>query len=745
MPKADARFGRLAPALAELGYVPIPLHGKRPVVDNWTATEDWPERLPAVAQHFPDANVGIITRGLAALDADVLDEAVAAHMRRFIIRQFCNPGKKFLFRVGRPPKWLCLFRCAEGDLPKRSSPEYEDARGRRHRLEWLRTGQQFLAYGPHPDTGEPVHWPNGDPLATGTRPEDLPAISDADIDTVHAEFARVAEEQGWRLTGRERTAPPEDAQPAAPVAGLTLEHASEALGHYPNDDLHYDEWLGTGMALHHQFEGSPEAFELWHFWSLSSPKCGDESYNWRRWESFDASRPGGISMRSVLQHAEHNGWTRPAGIEAAPAAAEDFPLLDEPAGAAPTPSQAPQTDAADNPASRLPLVALHDLADADLPEPEHIIHPLLPRGVVTLLGAHGGAGKTMLALVQAVCVATGREFMGHETVRAPVVFYSAEDDGDILRWRLQKICRKLDIDPGELVGWLTVYDVTSLNPALYGEGTKHGVRYGSVTKVYTKLREAVAEIGAGLVIVDNASDVFEANENERSRVRGFMRALAKLAAETSGAVELIAHIDKASAKKPGTPEGYSGSTAWHNSARSRLYLRADSLDRLVLEHQKANFSRRAADTFMLWEYGVPVLETPGADDGEGTGTDTWGAYRHAVLGLLIEFYDRGEHIPTSMHAPGNAWKALSGEMGFPTGLSRLAFESLLRDLERAGDVAREDYWSTHRKPRQRWYVTDRGRAAVAEGRPHGVTDQSWLDELEGASGAPSPVGAGVGA
>ncbi|HKK05362.1 MAG TPA: AAA family ATPase, partial [Gammaproteobacteria bacterium] len=687
--------------------------------------------------------IGIATRGLAVLDCDVLDADVARHMRVFLQR-YLEPDRPLLFRVGKAPKWLCLLRCAEGETPKRRSALYEDARGRQHRLEWLRTGQQFLAHGVHPDTRKPMHWPRGDAVTAHARRDELPAVSNEQIDAIDAEFDRVAALAGWRRVSGAQAASGADDAPTPPVDGLDREIARAALEAYGNDDLHYDEWLEVGMALHHQFDGAVEAFELWDEWSATASKYGGGEYGWKRWESFNAERPGGVSMRSVLQAAELAGWQRPPGVEQAPAAIDDFPDLsqtpDLPEGDPQPPLDESTTDAADNPP--FPTVDLSDLADAAISEPSHIIHPLLPRNVVTLLGAHGGSGKTMLALVQAVCVATGRTFMGHDTETAPVVFFSAEDNAETIRWRLQKICWRLEVDPGELAGRLTVYDLTELNPALYGEGARRGVRYGAATVAHRKLAEAARGLGAGLIVIDNASDTFEANENERARVRGFMRSLQRMAIDTGAAVELIAHVDKASAKKPGTPEGYSGSTAWHNSARSRLYLRAEGLDRLVLEHQKANFSRRAVDTHMVWDQGVPVIDgrEPEANDGLGTGTDAWSDARRRVLRLIDEFHDRGEYIPVSFHAPGNAWSVLAGEIEFPD-MERPAFQALVRDLERGGDLRREIYRTAQRKERERWSVTDQGKRAFAEA----VTDDSWLDEPstlsnrseEGAPSAPS--------
>lgn len=74
------------------------------------------------------------------------------------------------------------------------------------------------------------------------------------------------------------------------------------------------------------------------------------------------------------------------------------------------------------------LVAFNDLDHSIPPEPVFLINQLVPANATTLLAAHGGTGKTTLAIVAAVCLAAGLPFLGHAVLQSKVVFYSAEDD-----------------------------------------------------------------------------------------------------------------------------------------------------------------------------------------------------------------------------------------------------------------------------------------------------------------------------
>ena len=191
------------------------------------------------------------------------------------------------------------------------------------------------------------------------------------------------------------------------------------------------------------------------------------------------------------------------------------------------------------------------------PPPRFVWDGYCPRGVVTLLGAHGGTGKSTIALMLAAAVATGRELFGLATEAAPVVFASFEDGAHIVRHRLAHICQCWDINPAELAA-LHIVDGTA-NPELFA---CEGRGPGDVTPAYGELLALVQQTGAGLVVVDNASDAYGGDEIQRRQVRAFMRSLAVIAREGDAAVLLLAHVDKGTSRKERSDtEGYSGSTA----------------------------------------------------------------------------------------------------------------------------------------------------------------------------------------
>jgi hypothetical protein len=65
-------------ALLQNGYEPIPLVGKRPVLDAWQNSHPTVENITTWQRTYPNAtNTGILTRHTPAIDDDVLDQEVA--------------------------------------------------------------------------------------------------------------------------------------------------------------------------------------------------------------------------------------------------------------------------------------------------------------------------------------------------------------------------------------------------------------------------------------------------------------------------------------------------------------------------------------------------------------------------------------------------------------------------------------------------------------------------------------------
>ncbi len=195
----------------------------------------------------------------------------------------------------------------------------------------------------------------------------------------------------------------------------------------------------------------------------------------------------------------------------------------------------------------LPRVDVAGVIDTPSPPPDFVWDGMVPCGHVCLLSGHGGSGKSTFALQLAVATAMGLPLLGIPTRPGRALFFSGEDAGPLLRHRLAAVCRTLDISPHALAEHLLVLDATE-SPAL-GESIRDretGRDFIAPTTVYGRLWEILTEHRPVLVVVDNASDVFEGNENDRSQVRGFVRSLAKICRQVGShpAILLLTHTPK---------------------------------------------------------------------------------------------------------------------------------------------------------------------------------------------------------
>ena len=394
----------------------------------------------------------------------------------------------------------------------------------------------------------------------------------------------------------------------------------------------------------------------------------------------------------------------------------------------------------------LRIVALSDLATAKPKAPEFWIHGILPARAVTLLGAHGGTGKSTLAAAIGAHLAVGKRWYGLATKPARVGFVSLEDDAELVRYRLRLTCEAYGLDMDAVGERMFILDGTDFG-ALVEEFNNGGVRSLVGTAAMKQIEDMDADGFPDVWIVDNASDAFDANENERRLVRAFIRRLAALARRNGGAVLLLAHIGKDSAKAGGSRESYSGSTAWHNSARSRLALIPD--EKLVkLEHQKSNFGRCIDPLYFQWtETGALVpASAPEKTDKAQDHAEAIIRLDGAILAAIEKAATDGVPVPTATvgaRAAGSVLhEILAANAKGATGkkaVTRSAINAALIRLEQSGAIQRTEFRTKERKVREVWGIAPEGEsgAETAPNAPNAPNDEFGAISAIGAEAAPN--------
>lgn len=86
--------------------------------------------------------------------------------------------------------------------------------------------------------------------------------------------------------------------------GMSRDEIDKVLRDLPRDQWcdDRDGWLQAGMALHHEFAGSEDGFQVWANWSRQSDKY-DEKDQRRVWKSFGENRRSPVRMPTLIKAA----------------------------------------------------------------------------------------------------------------------------------------------------------------------------------------------------------------------------------------------------------------------------------------------------------------------------------------------------------------------------------------------------------------------------------------------------------
>lgn len=319
-------YQKYAQALRSAGFTPLPIapNAKKPVHSGWSKFLETPPSDETYAQWQETYNsthaVGVLTGKVIGIDVDVYEKDASIAVAKMILEKLGNAPK----RIGMAPKVLLLYRNEGEFFSKMDTGWFEKEGFERSKIEILAKGQQFVAYGIHPDTGKPYRY-KGEDLLDFTY-DFLEEVTPAQLEEILEAAAEILESHGWQRVSRGNTGNTVSDRilNAAVIDDVDFpldqpEKIKSALRCIDPDD--YDTWYKMGMALHSTMAGQ-EAFEIWNDWSAESAKYDADEMQYK-WSTF-AHVESGVSIGSLFHLAMENGWVEEEDFEERPSSMQGY-------------------------------------------------------------------------------------------------------------------------------------------------------------------------------------------------------------------------------------------------------------------------------------------------------------------------------------------------------------------------------------------------------------------------------------
>lgn len=278
-----------------------------------------------------------------------------------------------------------------------------------------------------------------------------------------------------------------------------------------------DTWLRVGFALHST--GRPDARAIWDAWSMTcAEKYSDEGQE-HAWRSFRNRGWDGIGYRSIFKKAQENGWTGISSEEAA-----KFKNAPVESGA---PTQVRE-------GKKCPFRRYSEVLE-EARRQRWIIKHWLPSDAIGVLYGASGAGKSWIAVDMALHIATGLQWCGEKTQKAPVLYVAAEGGTGLATrvegWRLgHRGVSVEDINENFILAPTHVdmsAETSASTPVPTAEDLKNWLNEGSVQP--------------GLIVIDTLSQTLTGDENAASDIAKFMNNLGRQLREIFHCCVLIIH------------------------------------------------------------------------------------------------------------------------------------------------------------------------------------------------------------
>lgn len=264
----------------------------------------------------------------------------------------------------------------------------------------------------------------------------------------------------------------------------------------------------------------------------------------------------------------------------------------------------------------------------DPPPRQWRIEDLVPDNHLTMLIGDGGTGKSFLALHLALCVASGRPFLGRDVRRGRVLYLDYELDENEQKRRTLKVLGGMGLDVDDSVIDNRIFHLSPKWPLGSGD---HESAVG----------EIIRELDVDFVVVDSLTIGSTGDMKEHSDFNKVAQEIREW--PTTLAID---HVSHSTAKKNSKNARAFGSVFKRNVARSSLTLLSKE-DGYLLSQEKSNFTEGNSEIIYATEFGTEEVrfERIGlADKRANSFLDDFSTYEITLVAIKQIYADSGEPV-----------------------------------------------------------------------------------------------------
>lgn len=350
-------------------------------IPNWTTLQSTPEQVDVWSRQ-PDYGLCVQTREVRALDLDIINAALGQQVLDAILER--HPSLPLRIRPGSP-KCLLVFR-----LPGEYSKRVIKC-GAAGMIEFLATGQQFVAAGTHP-SGVKYDW-------CGSLDAGIPSFSPEEFEAL---WVALATRFGTEVStsNPSKTLVLKQAIESDPVAATLVADgwvkAQERDGRlHIRCPFEHEHTSSSAISATTYFPPNTGGYQFGHF------DCKHAHCTQRTDDEFKA----GIGLPTLDPF-------------------DDFEVLPDTPGSPPKQTEKPAR-----------FSVIQSGAFAEHKPPGWIVKGVLPRAELGVIYGSSGSGKTFFILDLVCSIAQGAEWRGNRVKQGNVVYVAAEGAGG-LRSRL---------------------------------------------------------------------------------------------------------------------------------------------------------------------------------------------------------------------------------------------------------------------------------------------------------------------